>query len=306
MTPPAIALHQAAIAPAGTTGRAPALLQDLNLRIDAGEQVALIGASGAGKTTLMLALATALPLAAGTLSLWGQDTAQLSGRERRRLRATLFHAPQLPPLPPRQRVVAAVLAGRLPQMSLLRSLRTLWHPGQADASLAHRMLCAVDLPDKLWQRVDRLSGGERQRVGLARLLAADARLWLVDEPLSALDPARASRVIDILTGHAHERGCTLVCSLHQVEVARQRFARIIALKDGRIVYDGPSAGLDQSRLQALYGPHADSTTASAAPSPDDTLRQDRMPASEAPDRPDLPLPAPACAARPVDRPTSHA
>lgn len=199
-----------------------------------------------------------------------------------------------------------MLAGRLPQMSLLRSLRTLWQPAQADTRLAHRMLCALDLPDKLWQRVDRLSGGERQRVGLARLLAADARLWLVDEPLSALDPARASRVIDILTGHARERGCTLVCSLHQVEVARQRFARIIALKDGRIVYDGPSAGLDQSRLQALYGPHADSTTASAAPSPDDTLRQDRMPASEAPDRPDLPLPAPACAARPVDRPTSHA
>lgn len=299
MTAPAITLHQAAISPAGTTGQAPSLLQDLNLRIDAGEQVALIGASGAGKTTLMLALATALPLAAGTLALWGQDTGRLSGRARQQLRATLFHAPQLPPLPPRQRVVAAVLAGRLPQMSLLRSLRTLWQPAQADAHLAHRMLCAVDLPDKLWQRVDRLSGGERQRVGLARLLAADARLWLVDEPLSALDPARAGRVIDILTSHARQRGCTLVCSLHQVEVARQRFARIIALKDGRIVYDGLSADLDQSRLQALYGPHA-------GPHADDTLRHDSMPASEAPEQPDLPLPAPACAARPIDRPASHA
>ena len=271
MTAPAITLHQAAISPAGTTGQAPSLLQDLNLRIDAGEQVALIGASGAGKTTLMLALAIALPLAAGTLALWGQDTGRLSGRARQQLRATLFHAPQLPPLPPRQRVVAAVLAGRLPQMSLLRSLRTLWQPAQADAHLAHRMLCAVDLPDKLWQRVDRLSGGERQRVGLARLLASQARCWLVDEPLSALDPSRAQQVMQVLRQTARQRGNTLLCSLHQVDAAR-RFARVLALKDGAIAYDGPGSGLSDALLLQLYGSTAlgdapADVQAPAAPSP---------------------------------------
>ncbi|MDO4904745.1 MAG: ATP-binding cassette domain-containing protein [Lautropia sp.] len=248
----AVHLEQATIVPAGAARQAQPLLQALDVRIASGEHVALIGASGAGKTTLMLALATALPLAGGRLQLWGQSSDQLSTRQRQRLRASLFYAPQVPPLAPRQRVVIAVLAGRLPQMGLLRSLRTLWHPSRADARWAHEMLCSVDLPDKLWHRVDRLSGGERQRVGLARLLASDARLWLVDEPLSALDPTRAAQVMDTLIDTARTRQATLICSLHQVEVARSRFARIIALRGGRIVYDGPSAELSDDRLNALY------------------------------------------------------
>lgn len=253
--PPAILLAGARIVPTGAGAQAPALFQSLNLSIEAGEQVALIGASGAGKTTLLLTLADALPLAGGQLTLWGANPAALSTRARQRLRARVFHAAQVPPLPPRQRVVAAVLAGRLPQMNLLRSLRTLWQPSRADAQLAHDMLCTLDLPDKLWQRVDRLSGGERQRVGLARLLASQAELWLVDEPLSALDPTRAALILDTLTRTARERGCTLVCSLHQVEAAR-RFPRIIALQAGQIVFDGPASQLDDARLQRLYGSEA--------------------------------------------------
>lgn len=254
--PPAILLAGARIAPAGASAQAPALFEALDLSIASGEQVALIGASGAGKTTLLLTLADALPLAAGRLCLWGTNPTALPTRARQQLRARLFHAAQVPPLPPRQRVVAAVLAGRLPQMGLLRSLRTLWQPSRADAQLAHDMLGALDLPDKLWQRVDRLSGGERQRVGLARLLASQAELWLVDEPLSALDPTRATLIIDTLTRTARERGCTLVCSLHQVEAAR-RFPRIIALQAGRIVFDGPPDALTDSRLQDLYGSEPD-------------------------------------------------
>lgn len=256
MSAPAILLNQAAVAPAGSTPGTEPLLQDMNLRIEAGEQVALIGASGAGKTTLLHALGTALPLTGGTLQLWAQNPWLLARRARQHLRARIFHAPQVPPLPPRQRVIASVLAGRLPQMNLLQSLRTLWHPTAADARLVHQYLCAVDLPDKLWQRVDRLSGGERQRVGLARLLASEARLWLVDEPLSALDPTRAGLVIHTLQQHARERGCTLVCSLHQVDVARERFGRIIALQAGRIVFDGPASQLNDARLQRLYGSEA--------------------------------------------------
>lgn len=138
-------------------------------------------------------------------------------------------------------------------MSLWASLRTLWTPRVADAERVQRALVALDLPDKLWLRVDRLSGGERQRVGLARLLVANADLWLVDEPLSALDPARAELVMRRLTETARAEGRTLVCSLHQVEVARRCFPRTVALREGRVVYDGPSDGLDDARLQALYG-----------------------------------------------------
>ncbi|MDZ7856359.1 phosphonate ABC transporter ATP-binding protein [Sphaerotilus sp.] len=233
-------------------GAAP-VLKGLDLRLTAGEQVAVIGASGAGKTTLLLALAGMLRPSAGRLALFGQDPWTLGNAARQTLRARALLAPQVPPLPPRQRVVTAVLAARLPQMSLWASLRTLWTPRVADAERVQRALVALDLPDKLWLRVDRLSGGERQRVGLVRLLVADADLWLVDEPLSALDPARAELVMRRLTEAARAEGRTLLCSLHQVEVARRCFARTVALREGRVVYDGPSSGLDDARLQALYG-----------------------------------------------------
>ncbi|MEX8492481.1 phosphonate ABC transporter ATP-binding protein [Sphaerotilus sp.] len=233
-------------------GAAP-VLRGIDLQLQAGEQVAVIGASGAGKTTLLLALAGMLRPSAGRLALFGQDPWTLGAAARRTLRARALLAPQVPPLPPRQRVVTAVLAARLPQMSLWTSLRTLWSPRTDDAGRVQQALVALDLPDKLWLRVDRLSGGERQRVGLARLLVADAALWLVDEPLSALDPARAELVMRRLIETARAEGRTLVCSLHQVEVARRCFARTVALREGRVVYDGPSSGLDDARLQALYG-----------------------------------------------------
>ena len=233
-------------------GAAP-VLKGIDLQLAAGEQVAVIGASGAGKTTLLLALAGMLRPSAGRLALFGQEPWTLGTAARQRQRARALLAPQVPPLPPRQRVVTAVLAARLPQMSLWASLRTLWTPRVADAERVQRALVALDLPDKLWLRVDRLSGGERQRVGLARLLVADADLWLVDEPLSALDPARAELVMRRLTETARAEGRTLVCSLHQVEVARRCFPRTVALREGRVVYDGPSDGLDDARLQALYG-----------------------------------------------------
>lgn len=239
-------LHAAA-APLSTA----CVLHGLTLDVRRGEQLALIGSSGAGKTSLLHALSCAVPPLTGSLSLFGDLPWALSSAARQRLRGRLFLAPQVPPLPPRQRVVTAVLAGRLPAQSLLQSLRTLWHPREAAA--AHAALAALDIGDKLWERVDRLSGGERQRVGLARALVADAELWLIDEPLSALDPAHAEQVIGALTDSATRQGRTLVCTLHQVEVARRRFPRIVALRDGVIVYDGPAAAFTDAQVAALYG-----------------------------------------------------
>jgi phosphonate transport system ATP-binding protein len=243
-----IELQQLSVAAA--PGARGAALRGVTLRIEPGEQVAVIGASGAGKTTLLMALACALQPLSGELKLFDASPWRLSTAQRQRLRGRLFLAPQVPPLPPRQRVVASVLAGRLPAMGLWASLRTLWHP--RDANLAHEALATMDLADKLWERVDRLSGGERQRVGLARALVSQAELWLIDEPLSALDPTRAQQVIATLTECAQHERRTLVCSLHQVAVARERFPRIVALRDGACVYDGPPAGLDDDALRALY------------------------------------------------------
>jgi phosphonate transport system ATP-binding protein len=170
------------------------------------------------------------------------------------LRARLFLAPQVPPLPPRQRVVTAVLAARLPAWSLAQSVRSLLYP--SDIPAAEAALARFDLAEKLWDRVDRLSGGERQRVGLARAVVTGASLWLVDEPLSSLDPSRAGMAIDTLTNVARERGATLVTTLHQVDVAT-RFPRVLGLRDGALHFDLPGPQLTRERLAALYAQHED-------------------------------------------------
>jgi phosphonate transport system ATP-binding protein len=238
--------------PAAARDALPAL-RPLSLSIAAGEQVAVIGPSGAGKTTLLHALACALRPDAGKLLLDGTDPWTLSTRQLQALRGTLFLAPQVPPLPPRQRVITAVLAARLPRQSVLAALRSLIYPD--DIGAAHAALARFDLGAKLWERVDRISGGERQRVGLARALLAPARLWLVDEPLSALDPTRAAGAIDTLTAAARERGVTLVATLHQVDVALARFPRVIGLRDGELAFDLPAAEVSREHLARLYAQH---------------------------------------------------
>ncbi|MDI3509641.1 phosphonate ABC transporter ATP-binding protein [Hydrogenophaga sp.] len=235
--------------PAARAGSQPAI-RDLSLHIGAGEQVAVIGPSGAGKTTLLQALACALPPSAGELQVDGLRPWQLPRRDLHSLRGRLFLAPQMPPLPPRQRVVTAVLAGRLPAMGLWQSLRSLFYP--TDIPAAFDALDRFDLADKLFERVDRLSGGERQRVGLARALLSPASLWLIDEPLSALDPTRSRQAIGTLVNTARERGATLVATLHQVDVALAHFPRIIGLRDGQLAFDLPSAEVTRERLAALY------------------------------------------------------
>lgn len=241
--------------PAGRAGKAPAL-RPIDLEVAEGEQVAVIGPSGAGKTTLMQVLACALPPVAGELRIGDQLPWQLSTRALQRLRGQLILAPQVPPLPPRQRVVTAVLAGRLPAMGLLASLRSLFYP--SDIPGAYEALARFGLEDKIFDRVDRLSGGERQRVGLARALLAPARLWLVDEPLSALDPTRALQALTTLTESARDRGVTLVASLHQVDVALSHFPRIVGLRDGHLVFDLPAREVGAERLARLYADEVDS------------------------------------------------
>ncbi|WP_296447826.1 phosphonate ABC transporter ATP-binding protein, partial [Rhodoferax sp. UBA5149] len=219
----------------------------------------------------------------GALQLDGRNPWDLSRSELQRLRGELFLAPQVPPLPPRQRVVTTVLAGRLPHESLWTSVRSLFYP--TDIALADQALARFDVSDKLFERVDRLSGGERQRVGLARALLAlsvagppqgakapsggsaahkvasvGASLLLVDEPLSALDPTRAQQAIESLTQAAHERGATLVATLHHVEMALRHFPRIIGLRDGELAFDLPAAQVTPERLHQLYEQHLDELT----------------------------------------------
>ena len=254
--------HISACHPAARPGAAAAL-QGVVLRVAAGEQLAVIGPSGAGKTTLLQVMACSLRPQQGQLALEGSDPWALPRSALQRLRGRLFLAPQTPPLPPRQRVVTAVLAGALPAMGLWASLRSLVYPG--DISGAHSALAHFDLGDKLFDRVDRLSGGERQRVGLARALMAPATLWLIDEPLSALDPTRALQATTALVQAARQRQVTLVATLHQVDMALAHFPRIVGLRDGVVAFDLPTAEVTPDRLAQLYAQREDELRGGAAP-----------------------------------------
>jgi phosphonate transport system ATP-binding protein len=187
----------------------------------------------------------------------------LPRRALQRLRGRLILVPQVPPLPPRQRVVTAVLAGRLPAWGLWTSLRSLFYP--VDIPAADEALEVFDLGDKLFERVDRLSGGERQRVGLARALVSPARLWLVDEPLSALDPSRAQRAVAALVREARARRVTLVATLHQVDAALAHFPRVLGLREGRLLFDLPAAQVTPGLLARLYAQHEHELHGAPAP-----------------------------------------
>ena len=232
-------------------GAAAPALDGVGLRFASGEQVAIIGPSGAGKSTLLATLGCALRPSAGVVTVLGREPWQLATPELHALRGELFLAPQVPPLPPRQRVVNAVLAGRLPQWSAWQALRSLVQP--RDLAAAHAALAAFRLEDKLFLRCDRLSGGERQRVALARILVSTAKLLLLDEPVSALDPALAGAALETLQQEARDHQATLVVSLHAVDLALARFARLVGLREGKVLFDLPREQVSDALLAELYG-----------------------------------------------------
>ncbi|AVO42666.1 phosphonate ABC transporter ATP-binding protein [Simplicispira suum] len=225
-------------------------LPDVSLQAQAGECVALIGPSGAGKTSLISVLGTALAPRSGSATVLGAALPAAPDAARRALRARIGTVHQAPPLPGRQRVVTAVLAGRLGQWPAWKSLASLAYP--MDIAGARAALERVDLADKLFARCDALSGGQLQRVGIARVLYQQADLVLADEPVSALDPVLAQATVRLLVDDAAARGATLVASLHAVDLALSCFPRIVGIKAGRIAFDLPAHEVNDTLLHLLY------------------------------------------------------
>ncbi len=244
------ALHRVSVHyPAGRAATAAAL-DDVTLTAAPGERIALIGPSGAGKTTLLSVLGTVLAPTVGSVELLGAAPWRLSARGLKQLRGRIGTAYQAPPIPPRQRAVTAVLAGRLGQWSARQALASLIYP--RDIPGARAALARLNLDERLFDRCDRLSGGQLQRVGIARLLYQEAGLMLADEPVSALDPALARTTLEVLNADAQARGATLVASLHAVDLALECFPRVVGVRAGRIAFDLPAADVSDDLLHALY------------------------------------------------------
>jgi phosphonate transport system ATP-binding protein len=225
-------------------------LSGVSLAARRGERIAVIGSSGAGKTTLLRLLANALRPTDGRVEVLDVRPWQLSAGKLRRLRSRIGMVYQAPPLPPRQRVITAILAGRLGVWPWWRSLLSLVYP--ADIVGARDELARLDLADRLFDRCDRLSGGQLQRVGVARVLYQKPELILADEPVSSMDPALADYTINQLVTEATTRGVTLVASLHAVDLALRWFPRIVGLKEGEIVFDLPPVRVTERVLRDLY------------------------------------------------------
>lgn len=226
-------------------------LDGVSLQILEGERVAVIGPSGAGKTTLFRLLCAVIWPSTGTVHALGHDTTRLHGRALRRLRSDIGVLYQTDNLNPHLRVVHNVLMGRLGRWWLPRALWSLFWPQQL--RLAKRALAEVELSDKLWSMPGELSGGQQQRVAIARLMVQAPRVMLADEPVSQLDIRLGREIIELLARYARRAGSTLLVNLHTLELLHGHFERVIALKDGKLFWQGPPAAITREVLRELYG-----------------------------------------------------
>jgi phosphonate transport system ATP-binding protein len=229
-----------------------AALEGVSLSVNAGERVGLVGPSGAGKTTLLRLFNGSVRPSAGKATVLGQDIAQLSARELRRLRARVGFVHQDLSLVPNQRVIRNVLAGKLGQRGLGGAVRMMLFPTRTEAVAVHRILERVGVQEKLYERTDRLSGGQRQRVAIARALYQEPAALLADEPVASVDPARARDTVALLASISREQGLTLCMSLHNLDLAREFFPRLLGMRCGKVVFDRVTEDLTDAQFSELY------------------------------------------------------
>ena len=241
--------HVSKVYPNGTVG-----LDDVDLTIQDGEFVAIIGRSGAGKSTLLRSVNRMHQITSGTLTVNGTDVSTLSGKSLRRFRRGIGMVFQSFNLVTRTTVIKNVLSACVPDMPFWRVLLGAFR--KADKIKALESLDKVGILDKAYIRADQLSGGQQQRVALARTLTQNPRIILADEPVAALDPVTAKQVMQDFVHINQEMGISILLNIHHVELALEYADRIIGIRAGRIVYDGPSANVDQKVLDAIYGDDA--------------------------------------------------
>jgi phosphonate transport system ATP-binding protein len=237
-------------------------LRGVDLEFPTGTFVALLGPSGSGKSTLLRCINLLVSPSTGGVHCAGLPVLPGRSLQSHRLRTGMIF--QQHQLNPRQTVLQNVLNGRLGRYGWWRTL--LPFP-KADQLFALRCLERVGLLDKALSRADQLSGGQQQRVGIARALAQEPKIILADEPVASLDPAGAQAFLELLRGICKEDGILVLMSLHQVALARAYGDRIIGLREGRVVFDGPPSDLDAMGLEQVYGPQAEAVETSPQVTP---------------------------------------
>lgn len=225
-------------------------LTDINLKIGAGERIALVGSSGAGKSTLISLLNGTLLPTSGEVWVLGRNLARLRTKSLRQVQRQIGTIYQQFHLVDNLRVIHNVNAGHLGRWSLLKAAVSLLYPLEVET--AAKALARVGIPEKLYERTDYLSGGQQQRVAIARVLVQNPSAILADEPISSLDPERSREIMDLLRQLNQDTGKTLVTSLHALEFARNYYQRIIGLRQGRILFDTPTEDLSETMIEELY------------------------------------------------------
>ncbi len=225
-------------------------LDDVDIDIPAGQFVAVIGPSGAGKSTFLRCINGLVKPSQGHVWVDGEDVTQAAGARLRRIRRRVGMIFQQFNLVKRMSVIQNVCVGRLGYVHGWRRVVPLFT--QRDVSLAMTALARVNIADKAHVRADSLSGGQQQRVAIARALAQEPQIMLADEPIASLDPETSIMVMQDLRRINRELGITTVASLHQLEYAREYADRVLAFKDGRMVFDGDPDALDRAAYERIY------------------------------------------------------
>ena len=226
-------------------------LRGVNLEIQQGEFVAIIGLSGAGKSTLLRSINQMHTITSGSLKVNGVEVSSLKGEDLRRFRRKIGMVFQSFNLVKRTTVIKNVLAARVADMPLWKSLLGVYT--KADKILALEALDNVGILEKAYVRADMLSGGQQQRVALARCLAQQPDIILADEPVASLDPLTSQQVMADFVKINRQFNITIVANMHHVDIATKYAKRIIGIKAGEIVYDGPSDQLTNDILTQIYG-----------------------------------------------------
>lgn len=245
--------HLSKVYPNGTRA-----LTDVSFQVKEGEFLAVIGLSGSGKSTLLRCINRLIDPTAGKIIWDGTDITALSSSEMRKTRRQIGMIFQQFNLVKRSSVMTNVLSGRLGYVSPWSSLFNYFSSDDHARALAS--LETVGLGEKAYVRADSLSGGQQQRVGIARALMQEPKVILADEPVASLDPVLAHSILKYLEQLNKERGITVLCSLHFLDLVHRYATRAIALKDGQLVFEGLPKEIDDAQFKAIYGQEAERVT----------------------------------------------